>query len=321
MPIEEHILRRLVYVKRLYLHGVEHAGNATQTDLALSVLNFDNAIEMLFYIIIEFLGLKKKKEGFHELFNDVKMRLKEKQPHVEISKLLHENEVKDLHSARNNVQHHGLIPSQGDVQRFQALTETVITSLVREIFEIDLKEISLGWLIRDKLVQQLYKEAEDTYLSGDHIKALTLCVATFETAKNEEQNRIYGSGLTLARPSINEEEKGAAKDLLKYVDLLRDEIEIVKLRLDYKKYQKYRDSARHTSPSFRIMIAPLPNVKSEIIKTASQLLSESFREDAPEKQKKDVEFCLGFTIESILCWESVPRKTWYELISSALREG
>ena len=320
MPIEEHMLRRLVYVKRLYLHGVEHAGNATQTDLALSVLNFDNAIEMLFYIIIEFFGLKKRKEGFHKLFNDVKMCLKEKKPHVEFSKFLHENEVKDLHSARNNVQHHGLIPSQDDVQRFQALTETVITRFVREIFEIDLKEISLAWLIRDKLVQQLYMEAEDAYLSRDYIKALTLCVAAFETAKNEEQNRIYGSGLTFVRPTINEEEKSAAKDLLKYVDLLRDEIEIVKLRLDYKKYQKYRDIAPHTSPPFRIMIAPLPNVKSKIIKKASQLVSESFRKDSPEKQKKDVEFCLGFTIESVLCWESVPRKTWYELIFSALRK-
>lgn len=321
MPIEEHILRRLVYVKRLYLHGVEHAGNATQTDLALSILNFDNAIEMLFHIIIEFLGFTTKEKRFHNLFNDVKSYLKKKRPRVEFSKLLHEKELKDLHSARNNVQHHGLIPGPDDVQRFQALTETVITSLVREIFGIDLKDISLGWLIRDELVRQLYMEADEAYLSRDYTKALTLCIAAFETAKNEEQNRIYGSGLTFARPSINEQEKQTVKDLLRYIDLLRDEIEIVKLRLDYKKYQKYRDIAPDTSPSFRIMIAPFPNAKLRIIDSASQLVSESFREDTPENQKRDVEFCLGFTIESILCWESVPRKTWYELIASRLRKG
>lgn len=242
MKIEEHILRRLVYVKRLYLHGLEHAGNATQTDLALSVLNFDNAIEMLFHIIIEFIGLTTRKEGFHRLFNDVKTHLKKQQPHVEFGKLLHEKEVKALHSARNNVQHHGLIPSQDDILRFQALTETVITSLVREVFEIDLKDISTGWLIRDQLVRQLYMGAEDAYLSRDYIKALTLCIAAFETAKNEEQNRIYGSGLTFARPRIEEKEKKAIKDLLKYVDLLRDEIEVVKLRIDYKKFKNTETS-------------------------------------------------------------------------------
>ena len=64
ISVEEHILRRLIYVRRLYLHGVEHAGDATQIDLALGVLNFDNAIEMLLYIIAEHLGLTTRNTLF-----------------------------------------------------------------------------------------------------------------------------------------------------------------------------------------------------------------------------------------------------------------
>jgi len=319
MTLEEYIFRRLVYVKRLYIHGAEHAESGTQVDLALAILNFDNALEMLLYATLEFLGHSIKNKGFHELLNSVNEVIKKERPNVNIDKILCEREVKNLHTARNNVQHHGVIPSAEDIKRFQVLTEYVITHIIKEIFGISVLDISLGHLIKDKMVRELYLHADNAYLSKNYSEALIYCVATFETAKNKEQDRIYGSGLTFMRLSVEDKRLNRSmKPIIEYIDALTEEVEVLKLRLDYKKYQKYRSIIRATelTPSYRMTSY---NIDSIITET-KKLLNEKIQKTGAQDLKGDVEFCLNFAIESILRWESVLREAWYEPLRRTINQ-
>ena len=70
--MEEHVLRRLLYSKVLFLHGSKHAEENTAMDSVFAVLHFDNSIEMLMNTILEYFGAPYKSERrFHELFQDV----------------------------------------------------------------------------------------------------------------------------------------------------------------------------------------------------------------------------------------------------------
>lgn len=304
------MLRRLVYVRCLYLHGVEHAESGTQIDLALAVLNFDNTIEMLLYAVLEFLQNPDQKERhFHQLLEHVKNAIKEKRIDINVDETLNERGIRNLHIARNGVQHHGIVPGVVDVDRYRTLTEEVVTKLIRQIFDMELSDISLGMLIKDELVRNFYTEAERAFLSNDYYKALINCVAAFETAKKQEQFRLYGSGLGLRRVGISAEPN--LQRFVEYIRKIDEEVEILKLRLDYKKYQKYREISRQLVP---VMDVYAPRIEaSSILSKIEGLIAPELKDKKQEVLREHARSRLNFDIENILKWESVPRRPWYEL--------
>jgi hypothetical protein len=273
--------------------------NETQIDLAMAVLNFDNAIEMALSAALEFLtGSGIRGKSFNDLLNSFENELQQKLPEVHHAFKAVGGGVRNLHLARNNVQHHGIIPCTEDVRRYQTLTEKVLATCAHGIFKVGFADISLGVLIQDRVVGELYRESERRFLSGDFYQSLIYCVAAFEAAKNQEQSKLYGSGITfhrLARPEL---------------ELIADELEILKLRLDYKKYQKYREMLPQLNPSTIVyMRDPEPKIVTERVEN---LICQTLKIAGQQTLENHARFCLNFAIENILKWESVPRRPWYE---------
>ena len=238
------------------------------------------------------------------------------------NELIHESEIKNMRAARNLIQHHGIIPSASDLDRYTELIETVFAKIVRNIFKLDISEISLAILIKDDELKAFFYETEKKYTLKKYEQSLILSASAFEFAKIIEQSRLYGSGLLLAK-SESEMEKN------KLINLLIDEIEVLKLRLDYKKYQKYRqifghclnpntelssleeDSSFKEESSIELSSFGKEKIVSEIekkIKDARQywITMES------EELRKNTKFCLDFTLEAIFKWEAFFRKAWWE---------
>jgi len=69
-------------------------------------------------------------------------------------------ELKNLHNARNTIQHNGIIPALDEVRRYRILTHNIVEGVVLEIFDLSFRDISLGSLIKDNDVQELYKKAD-----------------------------------------------------------------------------------------------------------------------------------------------------------------
>lgn len=303
LVLDEHVLRRLSYAKRLYMHGVEHMENGTQVDLALAILNFDNAIEMLLSVALEFLR-GSSENTFHGILNNFLIEIQQKQLKVKIS----ETGIKNLHLARNKVQHDGIVPCPENLKTYQNLTEQVLAECMKAVFGVELRDVSLGMLIQNKDLGELYSIAEQNFLSKNFHNSLIYCVAAFETAKNLEQDKLYGSGSAihlLGNPEFK---------------IIFDELEVLKLRLDYKKYQKYREIFPVLEPRSRIHVSlRAGKITDEIVGEISKKIASYLKEVDPEKLAEHARFCLEFTIENILKWESVPRMSWYEAIRQEIK--
>jgi len=317
--ITSHILRQLVYTKGLYNKGVEHYSFDTEFDRAIAILHYDNTIEMLMNATIGHLGGNQSNErNFHALLDSLRKIIQKNG--YDPNELIHESEIKNMRAARNLIQHQGIIPSASDLDRYTGLIETVFAKIVKNIFKLDVSEISLAILIKDDTLKTFFHEAEKNYTLKKYEQSLILSASAFEFAKIIEQSRLYGSGLLLAK---SEMEKN------KLINLLIDEIEVLKLRLDYKKYQKYRqifghclnpntelssleeDSSFKEESSTELSSFGKEKIVSEIekkIKDARQywITMES------EELRKNTKFCLDFTLEAIFKWEAFFRKTWWE---------
>jgi hypothetical protein len=99
--------------------------------------------------------------------------------------------------------------------------------------------------------------------------------------------------------------------LLEYVDKLEDEIEILKLRLDYKAYQVFRESLNYNvgvSQPFESIIG-FDELETELRTKIGSSIDPS-RTDLRQKAR----FCLDFVADAILRWESVERASWFDLL-------
>lgn len=309
---KEYFLRRLAYAKSLLMHGVEHANGGTPVDMALAVLHFDNAMEMSMQIILEFCHAPYTPErSFYRLIESVKKAVKSKGTEVDIDKIIRESELMNLRAARNNIQHHGIVPAAEEVRRYHILTEDIMSDITSELFEIQFQEISLGMLIKDETTSKLYSDAEKAFSSENYPEALKFYIAAFELAKNIEQGRIYGSGLSFKMIVATNKNTNAEKKIIRYANALAEEIEVLKLRLDYKKYQKYREISPKLKP---FLFVGLPETDiTQIITKIEEILGDALRKEK-STLKKHAEFCSSFAIESILRWESIPRRAWFEII-------
>ena len=154
--ISPHTIRHLVYCKALCAHAKEHTSSHSVLDHAIATLNFDNSIEMILYALLDHLGAQAPRD-FSGLLKVFKSKVTEVQKDFDLS-LLHEVEIRNMHKARNNVQHHGIVPSIDDVERYKTLAQEVLSNLSFNILGLKFEEISLGDLIKDEIVRSLYKK-------------------------------------------------------------------------------------------------------------------------------------------------------------------
>lgn len=301
--INSDIMRHLSYAKSLYVHALQHSFSDSVSDRAISVVNFDGAVEMFLYALMEHVGAEvPDNANFYRLIEAVKKKIAEM--NIQTA-LLQETSVKNMHRARNDTQHHGIVPSVEDIERYKTTTYNVLSSLSINLLKKTFEEISLSELIQDDDVKVLYKNAEDAYFSSNYEKALVCIASAFERAKSIEQGRLWGSGMLIKYLANNGDDRYA-----KLLDTVIEELEILKLRLDYKKYQKYRET-------FCFELVPFTTIQSRAAETIfnevkAQIANaiSTWQNKNSSELKNATTFCLGFALDSILAWESVPRAGW-----------
>lgn len=273
---------------------------------------FDNSIEMLMYTCLEYLLVKIRARKHFEDLVDLVSRALDKEKEQAAKEVLSPIEIKNLHRARNAVQHEGNLPSRGDVERYRLVTEAVLRNVCTQIFSIEFSDVSLAQLVKNQAVKTEYLKADEAFSAGTYMDSIIFCTCAFDAAMRLEQGRLYGR--FLLHPTAETEE---GKRLLEYVDELNEEIEVLKLRLDYKAYQKFREilvfqvgiSQPFTSiEDFGVMESEL---RSRISSSFASLQETDFRPAA--------RFCLDFTVDSTLRWEALERRTWYELFGEILK--
>ena len=207
-------------------------------------------------------------------------------------------EIKNLHLARNSIQHHGIIPTFDEVRRYRILTQIFLEDVMSQLFDVSLAELSLGTLIKNEAVRALYLKADNAFSEAKYRDSLIFCIAAFETAKTQEQLALHGSGIVFRRLLS----AGQVPEMVeKLLDTMTEELEILKLRLDYKEYQKYRDISSELKPFLRLS-------GEKALAKVEEIICEDVDKFDSQTLKDCARFCLDFSIENILRWESITRK-------------
>ncbi len=306
--------RRLVHVKAVYSQGLRLSESGGEIEGGLAIVAFDNSLEMMMYTCLEYTQSKvKERVDFDVLLDRTSeaLRNKGKDP----GRILRPVEVKNLRKARNAVQHEGNMPSRGDVERFASTTEAVLRATCSEVFSVDFGEVSLAQLIRDSGVRGEFLKADAAYGEGRYPDSLVYCGCAFDSAMFMEEGRLFGSSMLSSRPKVKGEE---SEKILGYADKLAEEIEVLKLGLDYKAYQKFRESF-----GFKVGVwEPLgtPGVFQELEEELRKRTGGLY-DLADQSLGTRARFCLDFAIESALRWEAIERRSWYELFGDILKSA
>jgi hypothetical protein len=311
------IKNRLIYIKRLFTIGIEHESLGTEMDRLVAVLHYDASIEHLLNIILSFFEITSKKEKleiFSKLWDTVNEELEKNKDEIGKFKLPNRREVEQLHNVRNQAQHFGIIPDAKFVQRFRGTTEKFMKDVISNVFKIDYLEITSALLIQNEDIKKIIEYSEKSFTDHEFEKSMKLLSIAFEMAKLDEQQRIFGSGSLIFKeackglPTFEKQMKGYHDkkifgNLIDYISefdiLILDEIEILKLRLDYKKYMHFK------------RISPEVNFQNDDISKEPEITE-------PRTKCYDYDnalFCLNFVIDSIIIWESFKSPTYIEYYS------
>lgn len=313
VPIENN----LVNIKRLFSIGIEHEKLGTNADRLVAILHYDAAVEHLLNTILlffEYQGEKERNENFDLIWSNVNSSLNEKEiKFANKFALPNRQDMQVLHKTRNNAQHYAMIPDSNSLQHFRMITEKFMIDVVYTIFKRDFSQITLAILIQNEKVKKYIEDAEKHLLNHEYKKSIKSSFLAFYDAKSEEQSKIYGSGSMAFR--IFSENRKSIKDLYKdpkfleklyqgqnlntselmdYISMVNElmlkELEIFKLKLDYKKYMRY------------IRICP------DVI--ISKVVSNEIEIKDDDCNYSNAFFCLNFAIDSILKWESFRLQTY-----------
>lgn len=333
MEIDESYMRRLASVQALFHLGLENLERGTPYNSAQAVLTFDNALEMMFRLASDKMQLMTKDNDrayLPALVRNVNQNLTDSQLKVP--------SITELHEARNKIQHNGILVDKLIVDRYRSLVAETLEYLTKKIFEIDWKTVSISNLIQNPIIRSHYNNAEHSYGDGKYEEAAFWLSKAFEEAKQDEQKRIHGSGILFGQlfvgMAVNESSQDV-KSLFALTNLITQEIEILKLRLDYKSYMKFRDllgdKNPFQSPGFskaeeewhsknpHIVIAKdrefstteLTKRDEErrlfVERRGREILLEGVSKSTEADLRRWLDFAFDFVMDSILRWEKIKR--------------
>lgn len=314
-PPNDGVIRRLVYAKHLF--GLAERLLALDTPFAdaEAIVLFDATVES---VLKTALDQRPRESGIG------------REPHLgaiytavgraygsqgRSAKVGNEMEILRLHEVRNSIQHQSIPPAREEVLVQVDAARRNISEIAKTLFSLDWGDLSISVLFRDAEVRSLFERSELALKEGRLDEAVYSIVGCFETARFLEQHRIWGSFITFARGAAQDD--GVLEDpnheaIVNYVSVLNDEVEVLKLRLDYKEYRAYADIAIGViTPTFE-GIATTGDSVDEISSYWKLRLQghlqvfqdgESFSPPAVEELTKWLHFAHRFTSEAVLRWQ------------------
>jgi hypothetical protein len=304
-------IQRLVYSKGLLQLGKSLLDRKTVPDICVAVITIDASLEVMFNVIFDFYYSKYHRKEFRRKLGEqlswpaILERLSNIQNlKPDITQIESLNEILSFHNLRNQIQHRFIIPTHSQLSDYYEIIKNIHKEITNKILDTSWESISIGSLIENTDVQRFYKEAESYYNQKQLKEAACCLVIAFEIAKTIQKFDIAGSLITphryfgTSRSSENKE----IKELRNYVEKIDEEIEILKLGLNYKEFRKYHDFARINI--LKSIHLPDKIEESTLITIAKNNNFADFNDDT---LKSWIVFAFDFVIRTILKWQNLPR--------------
>lgn len=288
MKVDKLMMKRLLIVKQFFNHGSIHRKEKTSLGNMLACHHFDLSIEIFLKILGGKLNANLDREmNFWNLWKKVNMVYKEKYD----EDLFLKQEILGLRDARNSVQHNANIPSEQDLERFEAYTRTFLDHTLNKVFKKSFGDIKLLDIIRDEKLKKYLNEAKRTIDNGNFVKAVRNVSIAFCYGKELAVAKAFGErGI---KDSIYQEALGTnAHDvLIRIIGSIQERLELLMLNIDYRRYAKFKEIS---FPTHSYWDNGELYVKTFVSYPLSYHLSGELKDF---KSKEDAEFCYEFVLD------------------------
>lgn len=165
MALTPTTIDRLVFVRQLYLKGVEESRQSFPLS-ATAILTFHDAIEFFFVLAAEEKSANvKTNTPFMHYFEAINQAIGS-QP------LYHKPSIARLNEARRGLKHGGILPASEEIERLRNSVTDFFEDNTPLIFDVPFVSISLVDLVENEQAKELLKESEEHIAAGDARNAL-----------------------------------------------------------------------------------------------------------------------------------------------------
>jgi hypothetical protein len=142
----------------MYLHGHAHTMKKSPSDAILSILNFDYCMETILKTV-----LLDAKGSFPKYFEELIKEIT-----GQYASIGYTSEALSLHKLRNDVQHHGQIPSQHEVDRHSITVRSFFDEVCLKAYDgkITFADISLALFVSSEVERIILDEMEKAHNKG-----------------------------------------------------------------------------------------------------------------------------------------------------------
>lgn len=288
MVNEEIRMRRLSFAKYLVSIGDLNSENVIPFS-ATSILNYHDAIEFLFDLILEDNGLSSNDFSFMKCFDKINEIIENSNKTPSSLR----GGLEKLKDRRVNLKHKGYFPSESDIQEAKSLTLNLFNEFCDKIYSLDYEEINLIYLLNDSKTKDYLLKINE---NDDDEAIITNLSLAFEfllrNHENTKKTSIKKSPYQFLRRKMKSSRnlKLDNKDPMKnFVDDLNDNLlsleknlKILAFGINFNKYAKFRSI--------------VPDVTWYL---GSMEPEVNFKGDETIN-KNEMNFCLNFIIESAL---------------------
>jgi hypothetical protein len=278
--LDKNIVKRLAFIKYLYEIAIEQSQKPEPLGSA-SILTFHNAIELFLQLASEYLGIGKKEPSFMEYWEILASKLPAGMPTQKES-------MRRLNRARVALKHHGILPSKLDIEAFRASATNFFEENTPPIFDTEFSEISLIDLVQCEETKNSLKEAIQLMKQSKIEESLDKVAIAFAQLIDDYENRKrgqFGRSPFFFGESLTRWEHSSFQDVdevIKSIEALQDAVKIISLRIDYRRYAK-----------FRLLT---PNIVRSMDGTYIVFKMPHGSKATPTVE--DFQFCIDFVIES-----------------------
>lgn len=290
------IMELLIKAKHFFEHATLHAQTGNSFDTMIAIHSLDNSIEYLLRIVIKHLEIEEKLSKtintpeLMSIFSEVDRFLKE---HTLLdgrgTGLPYENEIRQLRTLRNNVQH-GMILPVSELRSFIKYGDRFFEKILKKVFGLTVQEISYSSLIDNHEIKHHLGLAETRIAEGKYLEAIVACRDAFELGEFLLRNDSHHINKMAAIPHIKQE----SMELYYYVQSLDEEISILGTNVNISDYRQFMRYLHHIPSEYRAS------------KSGYSVMQRDW-------EKRDAEFCYAFAAQAILHWQLTQEKPLYEV--------
>jgi hypothetical protein len=277
MSVNKEIIDRLICAKYMFQHGNELLERGGPFSDGLTVLLFQDSVEMCLRAIAEQHHCSMKDNiAFNQIMDEIDK--------IGIGLLTHRTALNQLNKARLNFKHFGLQTKHEDVVKFRKDLEAFFPSTLNTFLNLSYDSISLIDLIEHCRVRNHLRSAERFIESGKYRESIQSSAVAFHLYRS--YSSIFRE--RKHRKRLPREIERDVHEFLKYIeDSINQQQDQISLIMDGVNLGDYRRFLRE------IPIVHMSDAKTfEIVWFSDRHNDESSRDIAV--------FCLRFAIDSIL---------------------